>query len=138
MTRRKPQGWDVSVWVIPPGTTPVAGGYKSVQLAPDFTRLRQKAISGARSEWKEEYWLYDDPRCTEDERKAMRAAAAATSDPGKNHNFSRDFYFTIERTASGWDLNVWEIPPGTVAVPGGFVTVYLSPEFKLVRIVGGA
>ena len=69
----------------------------------------------------------------------MRAAAAAVADAYKPApNIARDFYFTVSRSASGWDLTVWNIPPGTMPAPGGFVGVHLSADFTPGWIVGGA
>jgi len=116
-----------------PGKSTVAP-VKPVAAAPSTGPSTTRAAERVSNE----LWRYDDPRCTEDERKAMRAAAAVVGATRRAPNYARDFYFSIRRSASGWDLTVWEIPPGTTPVAGGFTAVHLSLDFAAVSVVGGA
>ncbi len=84
-------------------------------------------------------YRFDDPRCSADERQAIRVATQAvigTASPSQT--VAERLHFSCRETSDGWDLTVWQFGAEEVPVPGGFTGVILNRDFSVRTVVGGA
>ena len=106
---------------------------------------RRESAGGARSptapaapEWPR----YDDPRLTEDERRAIRAATEAVLDPKRARpDFDKAFRYRVSQDADGWWVTVFHVSGFENGKPqfhpDGYTDVQLDRNFSLLRKMGG-
>src|SRR4051794_26508220 len=73
------------------------------------------------------FYHFDDPRCSADQQRAIRAATKAvmgTDQPPAS--VAQRLHFSCTGSADGWSLTVWQFAPNEVPVPGGFTGVMLN------------
>jgi len=92
-----------------------------------------------RYEWPDTLYRFDDPRCTPDQRQAIRAATRAVIGTDvTSASVAKRLHFSCTESADGWSLTVWDVGPDEVPAPGGFTGVTLNRDFSVRSVVGGA
>ena len=101
----------------------------------------QRAITASQQAEKSRdfFFRFDDPRCSEAQRHAIRAATKAvigTDQPSAS--VAEYLHFSCTMSKDGWSLTVWHYGPNEPAMPGGFTSVDLNRDFTVKRVMGGA
>ncbi|HEX3356067.1 MAG TPA: hypothetical protein VHS31_03710 [Tepidisphaeraceae bacterium] len=89
--------------------------------------------------WQGSFYQFDDPRCTPEQRQAIRAAVMAvfgTSSPARE--IAKRLHFSCDESNDGWFLTVWVFNANESPTPGGFCSVYLNRDLSVRKVVGGA
>ncbi len=91
------------------------------------------------AEWRDSYFRFDDPRCSDNQRRAIRAATKAVIGSDQpTASVAERLHSSCTESADGWSLTVWQFGPNEVPVPGGFTGVLLNRDFSVRSVVGGA
>jgi hypothetical protein len=95
--------------------------------------------SQASADWRDVVFRLDDPRWSEDQRRAIRAAMKAVIGTDQPTASEADrLHFSCSESADGWSLTVWEFGPNEVPALGGFTGVTLNRDFSVRSVMGGA
>src|SRR5688500_11857313 len=91
------------------------------------------------NDWLATFYRFDDPRCSAEQQRAIRAATKAVIGTDQLPGSVTDrLHFSCTESMDGWSLTVWEFGPEEVPAPGGFTGVMLNRDFTVRSVVGGA
>jgi hypothetical protein len=93
----------------------------------------------AAPDWRGTFYRFDDPRCSADQQRAVRAATkAVTGTDQPSANLAEYLHFSCHESEDDWSVQVWHFGPNEGPVPGGFTSVLLNRDFSLRSVMGGA